>query len=216
MRQAPRPAQSSAGAMTHSWCSLHPSVSCARGQVTSSSNVVMYAWPDVEVYAEKLRKALCETFVQLDNEWSAMGHLSGRTRSNWGQWESLLGSCDLSRVQQILTLATTSLFLKVSRCCILFASEDKASTFLAFLLDFCLSLEQLVLGLSHLRVQPENGSTCLQSLVFNRHSTCLKKWQSWLTYSTGYNWMLNTSSCTFCAKALTRRPVLKCGCNAGS
>jgi len=34
---------------------------------------------DVEVYSENLRKAVCETFVRLDNEWSNYGHLSGRS-----------------------------------------------------------------------------------------------------------------------------------------
>jgi BRCA1-associated protein len=32
---------------------------------------------DVEPFAASLRKALSETFVQIDNEWSQLGHFSG-------------------------------------------------------------------------------------------------------------------------------------------
>lgn len=34
---------------------------------------------ETETFAENVRKALCETFVRIDNEWSAMAHFSGTT-----------------------------------------------------------------------------------------------------------------------------------------
>jgi len=34
---------------------------------------------EVDAFAEQIRKALCETFVRLDNEWTNVGHLSGTT-----------------------------------------------------------------------------------------------------------------------------------------
>ena len=32
---------------------------------------------DMEPFAEMVRRAICDTFIQLDNEWMATGHTAG-------------------------------------------------------------------------------------------------------------------------------------------
>ncbi len=67
----------------------HPNWSSRRGALGMHGNTPLHHAPceassfrsraEVEAYARSIQKALCTTFVHVENEWLGMGHMAGTT-----------------------------------------------------------------------------------------------------------------------------------------